>query len=309
MQDINTIQRINSQSLYGQLIEQFGHANNYNNTIITNVSDKGIPYITFKPFYNSKVVKQVFSTRLGGVSNGMFESMNLTFNPVGQYNADAPDNVLENFRRMATVLDIPVERMVYTRQTHTTNVMVVDDNNAGMGIVKPCSYNNIDGLVTNTPGLCLVASFADCIPVILVDEEKKVIANLHAGWRGTVDNIAHNGIKAMTDCFGCKPENITAFIGPGICMDCYEVSEDVAKRFQCAYIDKESAFILKKSDTAGKYKLNLLAANFMNLINLGVQAKNIYVADVCTSCNSDILFSHRASKGQRGILCNFIYLK
>ena len=308
MQNINTIRRVNTLSLYGELIEQFGHPDNYKNTIITNVSDNDIPYITYKPFSNSNIVKQVFSTRLGGVSNGMFESMNLTFNPVGQYDADSHDNVY-HFKRMASVLDIPVERMVYTRQTHTTNIKIVDDSNAGMGIVRERDYDNIDGLVTKTRKLCLVSSYADCIPVTLVDENKHVISAMHAGWKGTVGNIAANGYKAMHDSFGCDAADITAFIGPGICMDCYEVSADVADRFNNAYTKDELKIILKVGKASGKYQLNLSAANYINLINCGIKASNIYVSDVCTCCNSDILFSHRASHGRRGIMCNFIYLK
>ena len=188
MQDINTLCRVNSSLLYSGLIEQFGHPNNFKNTIYTNISEQNTPYITFAPFSNSDVVKQAFSTRLGGVSTGMFESMNLTFNPVGQYEADSYKNVYKNFERMASVLYIPVERMVYTKQTHTTNIKIVDDSHAGMGITRERDYDNIDGLVTNTRNLCLVSSYADCIPVTLVDEKQHVIAAMHAGWKGTVGN-------------------------------------------------------------------------------------------------------------------------
>ena len=155
MPDINTIKRVDSFSLYGKLIEQFGHEDNYKNTILTHVSEDNVSYMTFSPFTESDIVKQVFSTRLGGVSKGMYESMNLTFNPVGEYEADSYDNVYKNFERMAAVLDIPLERMVYTKQTHTTNIKVVDDSNAGMGIVKERDYDNIDGLVTNM-AICLM---------------------------------------------------------------------------------------------------------------------------------------------------------
>lgn len=309
MQDINTLCRVNSSLLYSGLIEQFGHPNNFKNTIYTNISEQNIPYITFAPFSNSNVVKQAFSTRLGGVSTGMFESMNLTFNPVGQYEADSYKNVYKNFERMASVLYIPVERMVYTKQTHTTNIKIVDDSHAGMGITRERDYDNIDGLVTNTRNLCLVSSYADCIPVTLVDEKQHVIAAMHAGWKGTVGNIAANGFNAMKNAFGCVNENIKAFIGPGICMDCYEVSSDVADMFKAAYTKQEVNLLLNNGKTEGKYQLNLLSANYINLINCGIKASDIYVSDVCTCCNSNILFSHRASKGKRGIMCNFIYLR
>ena len=128
---------------------------------------------------------------------------------------------------MASVLYIPVERMVYTKQTHTTNIKIVDYSHAGMGITRERDYDNIDGLVTNTRNLCLVSSYADCIPVTLVDEKQHVITAMHAGWKKLL--LMHspaNGFNAMKNAFGCVNENIKAFIGPGICMDCYEVSSN-----------------------------------------------------------------------------------
>ena len=277
MKNIKELKRVNSPVLYQSLIEQFGHEDNYKNTIITHKSEKNIPYITFKPFTDNTVVRQAFSTRLGGVSSGMYESMNLTFNPVGQYPADDYDNVYKNFERMTSVLDIPLERMVYTKQTHTTNIKIVDESNAGMGIVRERDYDNIDGLVTNTRNLCLVSSYADCIPVTLVDMKRHVIAAMHAGWRGTVGNIVRNGYNAMVSSFSSEPSDITAFIGPGICSDCYEVSEDVADEFKNSYDSEYVRLILNPGNADGKYQLNLIAANYINVINCGIPAANIYV--------------------------------
>ena len=247
-----------------------------------------------------------FSTRLGGVSSGMFKSMNLTFNKVGSYEADLRDNVMENFRRMGKVINTPVEDMVYSKQTHTNNVLHVDDSNRGMGIVKDRNYDNIDGLVTGTKELTLVTSFADCIPVVMADEKSRCIASVHAGWRGTVGNIVKNAINMMTDKFGSNPCDIIAFIGPGICVDCYEVSQDTINEFRKNYSQSECELIIQPENKPGKYLLNLPGADYINLINAGVRPENIYLSDVCTSENSDILFSHRASSGRRGIMCNFI---
>ena len=271
-----------------------------------------MPYLTFKPFVNNPYIRQAFSTRLGGVSRGMYESMNLTFNPVGQYSADSYENVLANFKLMADTIDIPVENMVYTKQTHTTNIKIVDNSNKGMGIIKERDYDNIDGIITNTNNLCLVSSFADCIPVTLVDAKKGVIAALHSGWKGTVGNISQNGIECMKESFGCNEADIIAFVGPGICKNCYQVSEDVAIEFMKVYSAEETELILTPDDNnkcTGKYHLDLIAANYINLINAGLLPHNIYVADVCTSCNKELLFSHRASGGRRGIMCNFIYMR
>lgn len=308
MADINSLSYLDNRSLYSKLIKVYGNEQNYIDTIKANVSKNKTPYLEFAPF-KLPDVRQAFSTRLGGVSKGMYESMNLTFNPVGEYAADDKANVKENFERMAEVLDTSIDRMVYTKQTHTNNVKVVDEVCAGMGVIRERSFDNIDGLVTNTKNLCLVSSYADCIPLTLYDKNKKVIAVLHAGWKGTVTNIAKNGLKLMKDSFECDMKDVIAFVGPGICKSCYEVSADVAKAFTDNYTSLECKLIIENGVAADKYQLDLISANYINLANEGILPSNIYVADVCTSHNKDILFSHRASGGKRGIMCNFIYLK
>lgn len=166
------IVRKDNERLFYNIFKTYGMADikesNYIDTI--HLYNEPVPHIKFAPFEKSSFVSQCFSTRLGGVSSGMFKSMNLTFNKVGSYEADLRDNVMENFRRMGKVINTPVEDMVYSKQTHTNNVLYVDDSNRGMGIVKDRNYDNIDGLVTGTKELTLVTSFADCIPVVMADE-------------------------------------------------------------------------------------------------------------------------------------------
>lgn len=302
------IVRKDNERLFYNIFKTYGMADikesNYIDTI--HLYNEPVPHIKFAPFEKSSFVSQCFSTRLGGVSSGMFKSMNLTFNKVGSYEADLRDNVMENFRRMGKVINTPVEDMVYSKQTHTNNVLYVDDSNRGMGIVKDRNYDNIDGLVTGTKELTLVTSFADCIPVVMADEKSRCIASVHAGWRGTVSNIVKNAINMMTDKFGSNPCDIIAFIGPGICGGCYEVSQDTINEFRKNYSQSECELIIQPENKPGKYLLNLSGADYINLINAGVRPENIYLSDVCTSDNSDILFSHRASSGKRGIMCNFI---
>lgn len=317
-----SIRRLDNERLFHGIIKKYGgRVKSYNFTDTVKLYESPVWHLKFAPFEKSGFVRQCFSTRLGGVSSGMYESMNLTFNDVGPYKADTEENVLENFRRMSSVINIPTERMVYSKQTHTTNVMAVSDEHAGMGIVRKRSFDNIDGLITKTAGLCLVTSFADCIPVVMADERHRCIASVHAGWRGTVGNIAAKAVSAMSREFGSLPEDLTAFIGPGICADCYEVGEDVAERFKNTYNEEERGVILGKKTAGakdilqnaalqnealqGKFYLNLPAANYFNLLNAGLKPENIYVSDICTCCNSEVLFSHRASGGRRGILCNF----
>ena len=146
----------------------------------------GITYIEFTPFDKFDWVKLHFSTRLGGVSEGMYSSMNFSFD-----RGDSYDNVYKNYELFLDTMGLKPENCVCTKQTHTTNVLVADSSMAGMGLTKPRSFDNVDGLITNEPGLCLVTYFADCVPVYFIDPVNKSIGAAHSGWRGTVANITH----------------------------------------------------------------------------------------------------------------------
>ena len=187
----------------------------------------GITYIEFTPFDKFDWVKLHFSTRLGGVSEGMYSSMNFSFD-----RGDSYDNVYKNYELFLDTMGLKPENCVCTKQTHTTNVLVADSSMAGMGLTKPRSFDNVDGLITNEPGLCLVTYFADCVPVYFIDPVNKSIGAAHSGWRGTVANITHEVVKLMKETYGSRPEDIHTFIGPSICQDCYEVDETSCKPVQ-----------------------------------------------------------------------------
>ena len=244
-----------------------------------------------------------FSTRIGGVSNGIYESMNLSFT-VG----DDEENVRRNFEIIGDAMGIPVHNMVYSKQTHTTNVMRVTSEHKGMGIYRNRDFDDIDGLITNEPGVCLVTSYADCVPLFVVDYRNKAIGLSHSGWRGTVGDIAGVTVGMMKEEFGSNPKDLGVFIGPSICHNCYEVGDDVALEFIRRYgMDVFDSILYTKDN--GKYKLNLHNANLRNFINAGVLEQNIAITDICTCCNPKLLFSHRASKGKRGGLCGFFMIR
>lgn len=262
-----------------------------------------VPLIRFKIFEEYDFIRQGFSTRAGGVSEGIYSSMNLTYGL-----DDSRDNVAKNFNIIGSALGIEPAYMVYSKQTHTTNVHKVDAAYRGVGVVRPHMYDDVDGLVTDEAGVCLVTAYADCIPVIVADVKKKVIGAAHAGWRGTAGNIVCNMIELMKTAYGSDTRDMKAFVGPGICIDCYEVSEDVAESFMRLYSKDECDLIMERGKPEGKYQLNLPMANVINLVRSGLSLSDIAVSDICTCCNPDILFSHRASGGRRGILCNFIMI-
>lgn len=264
---------------------------------------ENVPYISYEVLEKFPWLTNGFSTRLGGVSDGIYESMNLNFNVL-----DDEKNVIENFNKIGNALNVSTEKMVFSHQTHTTNVMVVDETNCGMGILLERNFHDIDGLVTNVPGICLVTSYADCVPLYFVDPVNRAIGLSHSGWRGTVGNIAKNTIELMKKTYGTVEKDLIVCIGPSICKSCYEVSEDVAEKFIFVYNKSEIVDILTNKQD-GKYLLDLHMACKYNLINAGVLENNIVMPDICTCCNPKILFSHRASKGKRGGLCAFLGIK
>ncbi len=264
--------------------------------------EKETPYLEYPLFQKTGIVTSAFSTRLGGVSEGYYSSLNLSFD-----RGDDPARVLENFKRIGASMGVAVEDMVLSKQTHTTNVRVVTKEDKGKGVIRKRNYTDVDGMITNVPGICLVTSYADCVPLYFVDPVKKAIGLSHSGWRGTVGKIGKNTVQLMQENFGSKPEDLLAAVGPSVCMDCYEVSEDVADAFKEAFPGHADEILLDKKN--GKYQLDLWRANEIVLTEAGVLKEKIAVTNICTCCNPDLLFSHRASHGKRGNLGAFIYLR
>lgn len=261
------------------------------------------PYLEYPLFADTGMVRHGFSTRLGGVSEGWYSSLNFSFT-----RGDEKSAVRENFRRMGESLGVKCEDMVFSQQTHTTNVRVVTEEDRGMGIMRPLEYQNVDGLVTNVPGICLVTFYADCVPLYFLDPVKKVIGLSHSGWRGTVGKIGKVTVDLMKQQYGCNPADILAAVGPSICQDCYEVSEEVIEKFRENFHQKywEDLFYKKEN---GKYQLDLWKANEIVFAESGILPEHMAVTNVCTHCNSDLLYSHRTAGEKRGNLAAFLALK
>ncbi|HBE87019.1 MAG TPA: peptidoglycan editing factor PgeF [Lachnoclostridium sp.] len=259
-----------------------------------------VPYLSFPVLERTGLVKQGFSTKLGGVSQGKFATMNFTFT-----RGDNRSHVLENYHRMGKALGVDVERMVLSYQTHTTNVRLVTEEDAGKGIVKERDYEDVDGLITNIPGITLVTFYADCVPLYFLDPIHQAIGLSHSGWRGTVKRMGEVTVKKMEEAFGTKAEDVIACIGPSICKECYEVGIEVAQEFMKGFDKKHWGDILSEK-TDGKYLLDLWRANEIVLLESGIKQENIQVTDICTHCNSDLLFSHRTTGNERGNLAAFL---
>jgi len=273
------------------------------NMVLLENEKNGVRYLQFPALLKTGVCRHLFSTRIGGVSSGDLGTMNLSYS-----RGDKKENVDENFRRIAEVLECDMSDFVLSHQTHTTSVRVVTSQDKGKGIIRELDYSDVDGLVTNEPGVVLSTFYADCVPLFLVDPVKKVIGLSHSGWKGTVHKMGKVTIETMTREYGCNPQDILAAIGPSICVDCYEVSKDVTDAFYEAFADAPNLdkIIFPKSEE--KAMLDLWQANYAVFLEAGVREENITLPDICTSCNKELLFSHRASNGKRGNLGAFLVL-
>jgi len=256
----------------------------------------GVTYMTSPNIQTT----HAFTTRFGGVSSGIYESLNLAHRT-----GDDPENVKENYARFCQALDINEHDIVCSNQVHGTCIRVVTHDDCG-DLFTP-TLNQADGLITQTPGIALMVFTADCVPILLYDNVKNVVGAVHAGWRGTVTDIAGVAVRKMTNEFNCEPSDINAAIGPCISKCCYETDADVANALKETIPDSADRCISRSED---KYKIDLKNANMILLANAGV--KDIEISNECTSCLSDKYWSHRKTKGKRGsqvaiIKCKTIY--
>ena len=260
----------------------------------------GVVWLTFPQIEAQKGFRHGFSTRLGGVSQGYLGSMNLS-----TARGDTPENVQENLRRLGECIGFEPKNLVLSHQTHTANVRTVTEADRGCGIVKERPYQDVDGLITNVPGLMLMTFYADCVPLFFVDPVHRAVGLTHSGWRGTVQQIGRVTLERMREEYGTRPEDVIAAIGPSICQDCYEVSEDVIDEFRKVYAPEKQKEIFYRKEN-GKYQLDLWKANRILLMNSGIRPENMNISELCTCCNSELLFSHRASQGKRGNRAAFL---
>ena len=274
------------------------YANNNHSTIM-NEKD-GVVYLTFPKLVQAGVCHG-FSTRMGGVSKGDLGTMNLSF-----HRGDREENVRENFQRIADAIGFERDALVFSSQVHETRLRRVTAENRGEGILRE-TVPGIDGLATDVPGVPLYTSYADCVPLLFYDPVCRVIAMAHSGWRGTAARIGAKMVHFLEEEYGCRAENVIAAIGPSICRSCYEVSEDVADAFRSTFSTAQAAELLDVKG-GGKYQLDLWEANRIILTEAGILPEHLDLTNLCTCCNHDKLFSHRASHGRRGNMGCFMCL-
>lgn len=248
------------------------------------VTKQDLRFYQFEIF-NAYPIFHAILTRQGGFSNPPFESLN-TGGTVG----DDPDAVINNHKKIYKTFDLDYYSRFDVWQVHGTHIICGD---------KPRDLNQphkkADGILTNNPEITLFMRFADCVPILLFDPDKQAIGIIHAGWQGTSKNIVQHAVEKMGLCFGSKPEDILAGIGPSICQACYEVGHEVYQAFNENFGRKAEDFF-KRYD--GRIFLDLWKANEEMLTTSGV--KHFEVARICTACHPEDWFSHRGENGKTG---------
>ena len=264
------------------------------------LQNQGVTFLAAEDFQAAGGVAHGFSTRLGGVSEGIFSSLNLGFN-----RGDNPDRVRENYRRFCCAIGADADRIVMTGQVHGTEIRTAAPELIKSDVCAPTKYD-CDGLITDQPGLVLTVFTADCIPVLLYDPVKRVIAAAHAGWRGTAQNIAGKAVDKMRQDYGCQPKNILAAIGPGISQCCFETHADVPDSMSASLGSLASPLISPLPNE--KFRVDLKGINAALLMQAGVTADHIEISADCTACLHETYWSHRVTQGRRGSQAAMIQL-
>ena len=233
-------------------------------------------------------VPHCFTTRLGGVSTGYLESLN-----IGMHRGDSEENVAKNHEILASALGYDVKKLVFAHQVHSDIILPVKEQDC-RGLDHHC-YPECDGLITNTPGLALAIFTADCTPILLHDSATGAVGAVHAGWRGTAMDIAGKAVRAMAKHYGSDPENIRAAIGPNIGFCCFQTDAEVPEAMLETFGTDVEKYIRAVD---GKYYVNLKEINRHALNRAGV--RSVEISEECTACAPGRFWSHRITKGNRG---------
>ena len=263
----------------------------------------GLQYITFQNLEQTGLVNHCFTTRLGGVSKGIYGDLNLSFT-----RGESRETVLENYRILSEKLGFDYNSFVLSHQTHTTNIRHVTERERGMGVTKESDIRDTDGLITDVHGINLTIFGADCVPIFLFDPVKRVIAVAHGGWRGTAEGIAAKIVEEMVRDYGVEAANLLAGIGPSIGKCCFQVDEPVAALFR-ENLDFSDEVIFDDPSEVGKYKIDLWQTNKKILMTAGVKEENIEISGICTLCHTELFYSHRKMGNARGNMAGILSLK
>lgn len=227
------------------------------------------------------------TTILGGVSTGQYDSFNL-----GLYSGDKAAHVIENRKRLAQMLEINISDLYLPKQTHEDNICVIDNDFVRKSASERLEFMySVDAVITDQKNICIGVTTADCVPILIYDPKRNILAVVHAGWRGTVAKLSQKTVQMMVKRFNSDPQDLVVGIAPSISPEYFEVGDEVIDTFRNAGFDIND--IAYKNIKTGKYHIDLWLANKLILGGVGVCLDNIEVAGICTYSNSDKFFSAR----------------
>ncbi len=259
-----------------------------------------VKYFTFDKLENEGI-RHCFSTRVGGVSQGCYESLNLAFRD------DKRENVFENYNRICTAIGVDSRNTVWTRQVHTDNILRVSEADRGKGLFKERQQDGYDAVITDCKDVVLTGFSADCVLIFYYDRVNNAIGIAHSGWRGTVIETGAKTVRAMEKEFGTRAEDLICCIAPAIAKCCFQVDKPVADEF-AEKLPWSSEFIEKDSENEGKFYIDLHSVNEEILVKAGVKRDNIENSRFCTKCHPELFYSHRLMGNERGSLAGMISL-
>ncbi|MEK8129737.1 peptidoglycan editing factor PgeF [Paenibacillus filicis] len=276
-------------------------------------ADNGCGLLELEPF--ARAYPQLaagFTTRIGGVSGAPFDSLNC-----GLHVPDDPKDVIANRRKLAEALAFSFESCTYAEQVHGKEIQVVTSRERGAGNdSRDTALQAKDGFVTNERGVLLHALFADCVPLYFYDPIRQAVGLAHAGWKGTALQIARSLLETMSAAYGTKARDVRAAIGPSIGVCCYEVDETVIRRMDRVIAElgpavpgEEGQIPYYHPQPDGKYKLNLQQVNRQIMCKAGILPSHIEISGLCTSCRTDLFYSHRKEGGRTGRMVAWIGLR
>jgi len=283
------------------------------------VEKNGLKYFVFENL-TAAGVRHCFTTRVGGVSSGVYDSLNM-----GMSSGDCADAVRENYRLVCHAVGFDIGGIVRTRQVHGVAVEatgLVRGQSQKAGTV-PCQLGSgtvprswglspgaapaveADGLMTDEVGVVLVTYYADCVPLLFFDVRLRVVANAHAGWRGVVQGMPASAVDAMKRQYGSNPADILVGIGPSISAENFEVGAEVVEEFKKSlpFSDKT---VYNSKIAKNKFHIDLWQVCRESLILTGIKPENIEIAGICTHANADLFYSHRRDGTPRGNMAAFI---
>lgn len=263
----------------------------------------GVNYFVFENCGDLQGISHAFSTRIGGISPIPFRSLNL-----GLSTEDHPENILANRRLFLEALKAPEGRLCIQRQVHSADIRWVGEPGEFLS-----GEREGDGLITDRPGLLLGVLTADCCPVLLADPEKRVVAAVHAGWKGAIGAIAAKAVQDMSLRRGCRPSAMVALIGPTIGRCCFQVGPEVREAFLAEH-DFAPGCFREDFDPAGnriddRWKLDMELFHRILLQRSGLKEGHIHSLSCCTRCRQDLFYSYRRDGNRTGRMLSVIGLR